>query len=102
MLMQGDDVESGTWIGEGDAGAQRDHATKHPHQEEQFGIGQGAGDVFGGEKNRGADDAADQEKDGIEQGKPANQCRLRFRPRARSCCRNGREIHPLSNPEFVG
>ncbi len=49
-------------FGEREAGEQRNDAAKHPDQQEQHGMRQRAGDVFGGKENRRADDAADQQQ----------------------------------------
>ncbi len=63
-------------FGEGNAAEQRNHAPDHPYQQEQHGLRQGAGDVFGSEKNRRADDAADQQQHGVKQAESAHQSRL--------------------------
>jgi hypothetical protein len=65
-------------FGEGDATEKRNHAADHPDEQEQHGLRQRAGDVFGGKKNGGADDAADQQQHGIEQAESANQRRPRL------------------------
>src|ERR1700722_774659 len=68
--------EHGTKFGEGYASEQRDDAANHPHQQKQHGMRQRAGNVFSGKKNGRADDAADQQQNGIEQAESANQSRL--------------------------
>ena len=68
--------EHGAEFGEGDAGAQRNHSTEHPHQKKQSRIRQRPGNILGGEKNRRADDAAHQQQHRVEQAKPADETRL--------------------------
>src|SRR5208283_2757743 len=49
---------------------------KNPHQEKQLRIRQRPGNIFGGKKNRRADDAADQQQHGVEQTKAADETRF--------------------------
>src|SRR5712691_1236438 len=49
----------GSKLSEGDTAEQRNYAADHPHQQEQHGLRQRSGNVFGGEEDRRADDAAD-------------------------------------------
>ena len=66
----------GAEFGEGDAGAQRNHSTEYPHQKKQRRIRQRPGNIFGGKKNRRADDAAHQQQHGVEQTKPTDETRF--------------------------
>ena len=68
--------EHGAEFGEGDAGAQRNHSAEDPHQKKQRWIRQRPGNVFGGKKNRRADDAAHEKQYGVKQAKPTDETRL--------------------------
>ena len=66
----------GAEFGKGDASAQRNHSPKDPHQEKQLRVRQRPGNILGGKKNRGADDAAYQQQYGVEQTKPTDETRF--------------------------
>ena len=89
-------------FGEGGASQQRNARAQNPDQQKQHGMRQGTSNVFCRQENRRANDAADQQQDGVEQAEarePGWAIRI-FAVDGDET--EGRLIMWLSHPQFVG
>src|SRR5581483_3726537 len=89
-------------FGECEASEQRHHSAENPYQQEPHGMGQGRGNVLGGEENGRTNDAADQQQNGVQQGKATNQRRLGFSRCVRVCWGRGGKGHCYPIPSSSG
>ena len=94
-----------TQFGEGEAGAERDQRAQHPDQQKQHRLRQRPGNIFCGQKNRRADDAADQQQTPNRAGRVREPGwawteLIPMRVVVRWPAKPG--WVPLSDPEFVG